>query len=127
MGSDEHDKDRDREENYRTIWERESPLSVSLDTAFDVLADSKRRQVLEYLDFEDASASLDTLAKYVARRQTNPGCSAVSAETIDSMRTDLHHTHVPKLAQCGMVDYDEDADRVELTDTGREVIEFFSE
>ncbi len=73
-------------------------------TAFELLAHSLRRATLTVL--RDAGRlSLDTLARAVMAR----GDSYVVGDDVpqlDSVRIPLHHVHLPKLADAGMVTYD---------------------
>jgi len=117
----------DQRDAYRTIWERDTPLPVSLDEAFDALGDPKRRQILEYLDFEAGTVSVDELATYIVRRETEPGHEAPSSQRRRRAESRLRHLHLPKLADCGMIDWSIEPETVTLTDDGREVIAFFTD
>ena len=77
----------------------------STDDALELVADSERRLLLEYLRrTEDGSVSFDTLV----RRGVMSEWSSDDDPDIDEdrLRIRLHHVHVPKLQDAGVVEYD---------------------
>ncbi|WP_135362612.1 DUF7344 domain-containing protein [Halosimplex halophilum] len=69
-----------------------------LDTAFELLADRRRRAVIEVLRTAPRGAlELPALVEAVA---TECGVDA------DALRSTLHHQHLPKLDEAGIVDFD---------------------
>ena len=75
----------------------------SLDQVFDLLSERRRRYVLYYLrDVEDGVASVEEVTEYVLRLENDLDISGV-ARSID---TALHHVHLPKLADSGVLEYD---------------------
>lgn len=74
----------------------------SLDTVFALLRDRRRRAALHVLAARTAPVALADLAAAVAARE---------AADADAVAEALHHVHLPKLADAGVVDYDE-ADRI---------------
>lgn len=74
--------------------------SPDVNTLFDALAAAERRELLAHLR-HDRAASVDALA------------SALTADT-DRVRTHLHHTHLPKLADAGLVQ--RDGSKISLAD-----------
>lgn len=88
--------------------------STSLDEALTAVADEHRRAVIRSLDHaEDGTMEIDTLAELVADRVQ---CETLSpAEHRNRVRIVLHHTHLPKLAKCGIIRYDTDTKRIQNT------------
>ncbi|MFC4448014.1 DUF7344 domain-containing protein [Halorussus aquaticus] len=87
--------------------------SPELDAAFEVLADAHRRYALYYLRGRE-SAALDEVATVVAGwlgTRDDPG-DMVAPRDRDSVRTALHHVHLPRLAAAGYVSYDADSGAV---------------
>lgn len=82
-----------------------------IDVVFDLLSNRRRRIVLDYLrDRDDEWVATEKLADRIASWEVelfDP--ASVSPESIE---IDLAHGHLPKLAESGVVDYDEDAGRV---------------
>jgi DNA-binding transcriptional ArsR family regulator len=94
--------------------------AVSLDALFDLLADLRRREaILALLDHE--ALSLPDLADEVAVAERDEPLTSIDADDVLRVYLSLYHTHVPKLAHEGLVDYDQDDDYVALTDAGRAV------
>lgn len=87
---------------------------LSLSERFSLLADPHRRAVLERLDRTAGGVAVETLATRVAADLSD------SAETVDDERRRrvllaLHHNHLPKLADHGLLEYDLDAGIVTAT------------
>lgn len=86
-------------------WTRAVPLSAGeqsmtaaeLDSLFGVLADRRRRRLLAYLaGTDDGVATVSELADHVAADDADPERVTVS----------LHHAHLPRLEDAGIVEYD---------------------
>ncbi|MFC4438393.1 MULTISPECIES: DUF7344 domain-containing protein [Natrialbaceae] len=104
---------RERERGSKPITDRTAP---SLDLVFDLLSNRQRRYVLYYLyEQPDGVATVDELTDHVValehRTASSEGedASDVHRETI---RTELQHVHLPKLADAGMVEHDQRSDTV---------------
>lgn len=84
----------------------------AVDRVFSSLADQRRRLVLDYLlDAEAGRASFDELVDHVVEAETRsppPDREAVA--------TTLYHTHLPKLADEGLIDYDRGRGSISATD-----------
>ncbi|NEU56208.1 hypothetical protein [Halorussus sp. MSC15.2] len=91
---------------------------VPLDTLFELLADFRRRTAyLTLLRHDDLS--LPDLADEVAVAERGEPLSKVDPDDVLRVYLSLYHTHVPKLADTGLVAYDQEDDYVALTDVGR--------
>lgn len=67
---------------------------------FQVLGDERRRKVLQYLQSNgDAPIPVGTLAEDLSR-------PAGDASSVDALTIELHHHHLPKLDEAGLLDYD---------------------
>lgn len=89
---------------------------TGLNETFDLLTHPHRRYVLYYLTNDSELVDLETLAGAIAdldRGQAATGPNA-SAATI---ATGLRHTHLPKLADAGVITYDADTGSIELDGT----------
>lgn len=93
-------------------------LELSQTELLDALADARRRFILQYLQ-DHASLTLADLADELATREQEAPLPAISPDTVMQGYLSLYHIHVPKLAAIGLVTYDQDQDRVALTDIGR--------
>ena len=104
---------------------REQPIRASVDAvsaseSLDVndlhgaFAEERRRLALDVLT--DGSPPLDarTLARRVAARETDSSTESVPSKRVERVHVALYHTHLPKLADFGLVDYD--AEEAVVTD-----------
>lgn len=71
-----------------------------------LLANERRRAVLATLDDRAASVDLDDLAAQVATQEGD------EADT-DQIKITLHHVHLPKLADAGVIEYDPETHRID--------------
>lgn len=84
-----------------------------LDVFFQSLADSRRRLVLSYLlDADGGSATVDELVDGVVEAETHS-----PSPDRQSVEVTLDHSHLPLLAEKGLIEYDRDQSMV--TTTGR--------
>ncbi|WP_137285210.1 DUF7344 domain-containing protein [Halorussus salinisoli] len=91
---------------------------VSLDTVFGLFADFRRRTAYVTLLRHD-DLSLPDLADEVAVAERDEHLPNIDPDDVLEVYLSLYHTHVPKLASAGLVNYDQEDDYVRLTDTGR--------
>lgn len=78
-----------------------------------LLAAERRRLALTVLAERPPSVDLAELAAEVAARE--PGIDATDAEAVEHVAITLHHTHLPTLAEKGVIDYDLRTQRIEPT------------
>lgn len=112
--------------------EQEHPDDQSLDVIFDALSDRNRRHVLTSLLDHGQEIALSDLAEDIAARPTGPSRTEVpprASETRTEVPEDrfheltasLHHVHIPKLADAGVVEYDPERGIVRPTDAARQI------
>lgn len=77
----------------------------------DLLSSDRRRLVLDALGERSDPIGLEELSSAVA--QWEAGTEDVDAEAEKRVRIDLHHVHLPKLSDHGVLSYDPDAHLVE--------------
>lgn len=75
-----------------------------------LLEDDRRRRVLEVLADRSGPIRLREMAVAVADRET--GGDADDPETVSAVATALHHIHLPKLDELGVLAYDLDDNRI---------------
>ncbi|WP_137283396.1 DUF7344 domain-containing protein [Halorussus salinisoli] len=76
-----------------------------LNQYFDALANERRRYALYYLS-RHGTASEEELARHVVARETGRSPSALSEAEYERAISDLHHKHLPRLADYGLVEFD---------------------
>lgn len=100
---------------------------LSRDVLFEMLHSPRRRQVLAYLSDRDGPVDLDDVILQVAAWENDTSVDAVSESERKRIYVSLYQTHVPKLDDAGLVEYDEDEGTVKLTDLAREAGDYISD
>ena len=90
--------------------------AVSLTALFDALGDVRRRYALTTL-LTHGDLPLPDLADEVAVAEREAALSQIDPDDVLQVYLSLYHTHVPKLTDVGLVEYDQERDFVALTDT----------
>lgn len=82
---------------------------MTTDTTFDLLGSPVRRNLLAILRESD-SIERDRLAATLAAADTDGGfgVSEITEESRRRIRIALHHNHLPRLADAGLLTYDEE-------------------
>lgn len=83
---------------------------------FSILADPVRRYILHYLAEQETPATFDRLTSQVAAWRTDSDPDTVDDATLTEIRTALHHVHLPKLADFGIITYEANPGEITLTD-----------
>lgn len=86
-------------------------------TLFNLLANDRRRYVLHYLSQTAGAVSLCDLAEQIARWEDDS-----TYDRYKRILTGLHHMHLPKLVDAGMVCYNVEGETVELLDAADAVM-----
>ncbi|MFC4405379.1 DUF7344 domain-containing protein [Haloarchaeobius iranensis] len=95
--------------------------TLSEETIYEILANSRRRETIRHLTVESTgeAMTLHELSQEIAARET--GESPPPRPARESVYNSLHQTHLPKLEELGVVDYDRDAREVNPSDHARDV------
>jgi hypothetical protein len=94
---------------------------LSQDLIFDILSSPRRRYVLYYLRTHGGRAEVTELAKQVAAWEYETDPADLDSQQQKRVYVSLYQTHLPKLSDVGVIEYDTDAGVVELTDRVRDV------
>ncbi len=105
----------------------ESERSLSQDLVYDILSSPRRRYVLYYLRKEDGPIELTTLAEHVAAWENDTSVDSLTDQERKRVYVSLYQTHVPKLDDAGIVDYDQDEGTVSLEKAAAEIGEFLQQ
>jgi DNA-binding transcriptional ArsR family regulator len=90
----------------------------ALDRYFDALSDRRRRYALYELQ-RSGSVSEEELARRIAARETGRPADDLAAEDYRRVQSDLHHDHLPRLADYGLVAFDPRSEAVRYEDPPR--------
>jgi DNA-binding transcriptional ArsR family regulator len=86
---------------------------LTQDVVFDILSSARRRYVL-YLLRTEGEMELTELAEHVAAWENDTTIEELTKQQRKRVYVSLYQTHVPKLADAGLVDYDQDSGEVAL-------------
>ncbi|WP_115863543.1 DUF7344 domain-containing protein [Halorussus litoreus] len=98
---------------------RAEPLSQ--DEVFEVLKSPRRRYALYYLRREGGESDLSDLTEQVAAWENETTVAALSTEQRKRVYISLYQTHLPKLDEANIVEYDRDEGVVRLADRASDV------
>jgi hypothetical protein len=91
--------------------------SMSRDVAFEILDCRRRRRVLRYLlEAEEQTAELYDLTRQIAAWENDTTPDAVTSEQRMRVYTALKQSHLPKMDDKGVLEFDGDRGTVTLTD-----------
>ncbi|UPV99314.1 hypothetical protein M0R88_12365 [Halorussus gelatinilyticus] len=85
----------------------------------NVLRNDRRRRAIQRLRESDGPISVDALAEHIAAAET--GESPPPRDVRKSVYVSLHQTHLPKLDDLGIVEYDQRDQQLELRDRAEQV------
>ena len=94
---------------------------LSRDMVFDVLKNQRRRYALHYLKSVDGTVQLSDLAEQVAAWENDTTVDAISAAERKRVYTALYQSHLPKLDDAGIVDYNQNRGIVELSTAAEQI------
>lgn len=100
-----------RDPSNRKTRTNGSLVDLSTSERHRLLAAERRRLVLQILTGEPLPFGLEGLAAEVAAREA--AGDTVDAETVERVAITLHHTHLPVLADAGILTYDPESHRIE--------------
>ncbi|WP_440764999.1 DUF7344 domain-containing protein [Natronorubrum sp. DTA7] len=79
--------------------------NLSLDTVYGLLSESRRRYVLYYF-LENDHGNIESLSLQIAAWGQDGSIDAITKEQKQSVTTSLIHSHLPKLEDHGLIEYD---------------------
>jgi hypothetical protein len=85
-----------------------------LDTLLDALSYSRRRQILFHLDSGRTPMSLANLADEIVVHERDAPLAEIPAGDVKQVYMSLYHSHVPRLEDADLVEYDQERDAVSL-------------
>jgi DNA-binding transcriptional ArsR family regulator len=96
--------------------------NLSREEVFEVLSNGRRRCIVHYLkQHRDQRVELRDLVDYVAAWENDTTVEAVSGADRKSVYAAVKQTHLPKLDDANVVEYDRRSGEIELTDDAHEV------
>lgn len=101
--------------------------ALSQDVAFDILSSPRRRYVLYYLKQEERPVELGELANQIAAWENEIEVEDLSRQQRKRVYVSLYQTHIPKLEDAGIIDYDSDSGMIELSERAGEIDEYLGD
>lgn len=101
--------------------QNEDDPSLSEDGLFEVLANRRRRQVIEYLRKTDGTTTVSELAEYIASEETDTPINQLSSYDRKRVYISLYQNHLPVMDNANVVDYEEHRKTVQLKETVTEL------
>jgi DNA-binding transcriptional ArsR family regulator len=99
---------------------------LSRDLIFDLLSSPRRRMALYYLRERGGSSTVTELAEDIASLEYEVPVEELSRQQRKRVYVSLYQTHIPKLDEAGIVEYDDDTSEVTLTDRARRIDTYLS-
>ncbi|WP_312908275.1 DUF7344 domain-containing protein [Natronosalvus caseinilyticus] len=89
---------------------------VSVDEILELLSHQRRRAVLDFLLTHDRPLTLNDLRNEVVEEEQNTDITEIPSQQVKQTHISLHHVHIPKLEDKGVVNYDPNRNIVEPTE-----------
>ena len=95
------------------------PDILPAEQVYAILANERRRRALEHIESVGGVVTVHELSRLVASHET--GDPSPPSRCRESVYTSLVQTHLPKLAELGVIEYDKAAQTIELSRHARDV------
>jgi len=99
---------------------------LTQDEVFDLLSSPRRRYVIYYLQQSDGPVELGRLADEVASWENEISVDELTSQQRKRVYVSLYQTHIPRLEEFGIIDYDIDEGTVTVNDHLDDVSTFLS-
>ncbi|MFP4174353.1 MAG: hypothetical protein ACLFSW_01050 [Halobacteriales archaeon] len=86
---------------------------------YEILSSERRRHAIDYLRANENGVEVTDIAEYIAEKET--GESPPPKDSRKTVYVSLHQTHLPKMDDLDIVNYDTDTKEVTLSDSFRDV------
>ncbi|SEO72443.1 hypothetical protein SAMN04487948_104377 [Halogranum amylolyticum] len=99
--------------NLETL-QAETGEALSKDEIFSTLSNQRRRYVIHYLKHDPSQVRIRDLAEQIAAWENDITVEELTYKQRKRVYTSLHQTHLPKMDDCGIVEYDRDRGLISL-------------
>ncbi|WP_192498385.1 DUF7344 domain-containing protein [Halorussus halophilus] len=111
----------------RTNGESDTPADLSTDQTFHLLQTQRRRDALWYLKQHDGPVEMSDMAEQVAAWEYDTTVPELHSNQRQRVYIGLYQTHLPKLDQAGVIDYNQSRGIVERTPLAEEFDAYLEE
>ncbi|WP_458189313.1 DUF7344 domain-containing protein [Haladaptatus sp. NG-WS-4] len=94
----------------------DGPTELTQDVAFQLLSNQLRRHIMHYLLQQDGPVSLHELSKRLAAWENDVSFDEVTYKQLMRVYTAIRQSHLPKMDDGGIVEFDSNAGEVRLTE-----------
>ena len=98
--------------------------SLNKDDLFHLLQNERRRRVLEYLSEIDGAVEMRDIAEQIAAWEHETTVQQLSSQERQRVYIALYQTHLPKLAESGVITYNQSRGIIERTPLTDQVIQY---
>ena len=96
--------------------------SLSLDDAFDILSNQRRRYVLRYLlDNATEDVELGQLSEHIAALENDKEISTITSTERKRVYVGLYQNHLPRMDAVGIIEFDSDRKTIHMGEHGRDL------
>jgi DNA-binding transcriptional ArsR family regulator len=99
---------------------------MSTDLVFEILSNPRRRMVLYYLRQYGGSATVQELAGEIAALENDSSVDELTKAQRKRVYVSLYQTHLPKLEETDIIEYDDDRERVLLTNRAFKIDDYLT-
>lgn len=99
--------------------------TLSQDVAFDLLSNARRRFVLRQLQEGSDPIELGDLAGALAAKENGVSVEELTAQQRKRTYVSLYQTHIPKMVESGIIEYDSDSGVISSTKHVDELAAYF--
>lgn len=104
--------------------ESEGSEPLSLDLTFEVLKNERRREVIRYLREQEKQVTLSDLAEHIAALENDTDVSSITSSQRKRVYVGLYQCHLPKMADMGIVDFNQNRGIVSLGENAPELYQY---
>lgn len=101
-------------------------MSLNRDEVFEILKSQRRRMVLYYLRRNGDPVTMPELVEQIAAWENDVEIDEISSQQRKRTYVSLYQTHLPKLADTGLIEYEGDDEDITLTDRAMEIDAFLT-
>jgi hypothetical protein len=109
-----------------TMGGSESDVLTS-DDIFEILSNHRRRMVLHYLQEQEDSVEVKQLAEAVAAMENGIEIEDLTSQQRKRVYVSLYQTHLPKMAEMSLIEYDRDEGTVQLSARSADINRYLSD
>ncbi|MFC3958320.1 DUF7344 domain-containing protein [Halovivax cerinus] len=103
-------------EEITSVTDDSSADGLSKDVIFELLKNRRRREVLSYLLDCEGTVTLSELAEQIAAWENDTTVDQLNSDQRKRVYVALYQTHLPKMDDAGIIEYDQDRGLIDLSD-----------